>query len=137
MFCACSLCALGSVWEQAIYCLQRVGSRHKPAHPECAHTGHLHPFAAAPHRQHPGSVREWRLPSSPTPVFFPGKSHGQRSLAGCSPRGHKELDATEHARTALCKLGSFLCVWPPLLRVAGLAVCDQPKEAGGLCNWGP
>ena len=28
-----------------------------------------------------------------------GKSHGQRSLAGCSPRGCKELDATMHGRT--------------------------------------
>ena len=27
-------------------------------------------------------------------VFLPGKSHGQRSLAGYSPKGHKEL-ATE------------------------------------------
>ena len=26
--------------------------------------------------------------------FLPGKSHGQRSLAGCSPRDHKELDTT-------------------------------------------
>ena len=25
----------------------------------------------------------------PTAVFLPGKSHGQRSLAGYSPRGHK------------------------------------------------
>ena len=30
-----------------------------------------------------------------TPVFLPGKSHGQRSLAGYSPWGHKELDMTE------------------------------------------
>ena len=38
----------------------------------------------------------------PTPVFFPGESHGQRSLAGCSPWGRKDLDtteATEYART--------------------------------------
>ena len=27
-----------------------------------------------------------------TPLFLPGKSHRQRSLAGCSPWGHKELD---------------------------------------------
>ena len=26
-----------------------------------------------------------------TLVFFPGKRHGQGSLAGCSPQGHKEL----------------------------------------------
>ena len=29
---------------------------------------------------------------NPTPVFLPGKSHGQRSLVGYSTRGHKELD---------------------------------------------
>ena len=27
----------------------------------------------------------------PTPVFLPGESHGQRSLVGSSPWGHKEL----------------------------------------------
>ena len=35
-------------------------------------------------------------------VFLPGKSHGQRSLTGYSPWGHRELDmieATEHAPT--------------------------------------
>ena len=31
----------------------------------------------------------------PTPVLLPGKSHGRRSLAGCSPCGHKESDTTE------------------------------------------
>ena len=31
----------------------------------------------------------------PTPVFLPGESHGQRSLAGYSPWGHKESDRTE------------------------------------------
>ena len=37
----------------------------------------------------------WRRKWQPTPVFLPGKSHGQRSLAGCSPWGHKESDRTE------------------------------------------
>ena len=37
----------------------------------------------------------WRRKWSPTPVFLPGKSHGQRSLVGYSPRGHKESDTTE------------------------------------------
>ena len=27
-----------------------------------------------------------------TPVFLPGKSHGQKSLVGYSPWGHKDLD---------------------------------------------
>ena len=31
----------------------------------------------------------------PTAVFLPGESHGQRSLVGYSPRGHKESDTTE------------------------------------------
>ena len=29
------------------------------------------------------------------PVFLPGESHGQRSLMGYCPRGHKELDTTQ------------------------------------------
>ena len=29
-----------------------------------------------------------------TPILLPGKSHGQRSLVGCSPWGHEELDMT-------------------------------------------
>ena len=36
----------------------------------------------------------WRRKWQPTPVFFPGGSHGQRSLAGYSPRGCKESDMT-------------------------------------------
>ena len=35
--------------------------------------------------------RKWK----PTPVFLPGKSHGQRSLTGYSSWGHKESDTTE------------------------------------------
>ena len=30
-----------------------------------------------------------------TPVLLPGKSHGWRSLVGCHPWGHQELDMTE------------------------------------------
>ena len=33
-----------------------------------------------------------------TPVFLPGKLHGQRSLAGHSPWGPKGSDTTEHPR---------------------------------------
>ena len=35
--------------------------------------------------------RKWQ----PTPVFLPGKSHGQRSLVGYTPQGSKESDTTE------------------------------------------
>ena len=37
----------------------------------------------------------WRRARQPTPGFLPGESHGQRSLAGCSPWSCKELDTTE------------------------------------------
>ena len=33
----------------------------------------------------------WRRKWRPTPVFLPGKSHGQRILAGYSPWGHKRV----------------------------------------------
>ena len=35
--------------------------------------------------------RQWQ----PIPALLPGKSHGQRSLVGCSPWGHGESDTTE------------------------------------------
>ena len=37
----------------------------------------------------------WRRKWPPTPVFLPGESHGQRSIAGYSPEGHKESDMAE------------------------------------------
>ena len=37
----------------------------------------------------------WRRQWQPTPVLLPGKSHGRRSLVGCSPWGHEELHTTE------------------------------------------
>ena len=36
-------------------------------------------------------IRQWH----PTPVLLPGKSHGWRSLVGCSPWGCEESDTTE------------------------------------------
>ena len=50
----------------------------------------------------PGKIpwrRKWHL----TPVFLQGKSHGQRSLAGYSPRGCKELDTT-----CLCTQNNYI-----------------------------
>ena len=43
--------------------------------------------------------RTWQ----PTPVLLPGKSHGQRSLVGYSPWGHKESDTT--------KATYYACTW--------------------------
>jgi len=36
----------------------------------------------------------WRRKWQPTPIFFLGKSYGQRNLAGYSPWGIKEMDRT-------------------------------------------
>ena len=41
------------------------------------------------------SVNLWRRQWHPTPVLLPGKSHGRRSLVGCSPGGREESDTTE------------------------------------------
>ena len=54
----------------------------------------------------------WRRKWQPTLVFFPGESHGQRSLVGYSPWGCKESDTTEPFHCilwwpAVC----FLCLW--------------------------
>ena len=40
--------------------------------------------------------RKWQL----TPVFLPGKFHEQRSPAGYTPWGHKEMDATKATERA-------------------------------------
>ena len=44
-----------------------------------------------------------------SPVFLPGKSPGQRSLAGCSPQGCKERDTTE--RLTLTENGQWTLFW--------------------------
>ena len=41
--------------------------------------------------------RKWQL----TPVFLSGEFHGQRSLEGYSPQGHKESDTTEKLKLSL------------------------------------
>ena len=45
----------------------------------------------------------WRRAWQPTPVFLPEESHGQRSLVGYSPRGHKESDTTERLHSLVQK----------------------------------
>ena len=55
----------------------------------------------------------WRREWLPTPVFWPGEFHGQRSLAGYSPRYYKELDTTKqysltHSQTHLVFIYLFI-----------------------------
>ena len=41
------------------------------------------------------TCKDWRRQWHPIPALLPGKSHGWRSLVGCSPWGCKESDMTE------------------------------------------
>ena len=43
----------------------------------------------------------WSRKWQPTPVFLPGKFHGQGSLARSSTRGHKQSNMTEHTHRVL------------------------------------
>ena len=59
----------------------------------------------------------WRRAWRPTPVFLPGESHGQRSLAGYSPWGRSESDTTEvtaHTRERSQPEKTTFCVIPTL-----------------------
>ena len=49
---------------------------------------------------------EWQ----PTPVFLPGDFHGRKTLAGYSPSGHKELDATGDWAYVAGYLNSFFTI---------------------------
>ena len=70
----------------------------------------------------------WRREWQPTPVFLPRESHGQRSLAGCSPWGRMESDATEwltHMSVVSIVFRSFLDGRP------GLDTCSRDVRWGG------
>ena len=58
----------------------------------------LTPFFTLPKWLSSFDLRKWQ----PFPAFLPGKLHGQRSLAGCSPWGRKESDTTEQLNTCIC-----------------------------------
>ena len=68
--------------------------------------------------------RQWH----PTPVLLPGKSHGRRSLVGCSPWGHWRSDMTEwlHFHFSLSCIGEGN--GNPLQR----SCLENPRD-GGAC----
>ena len=66
----------------------------------------------------------WKRKQQPTPVFLPGKSHGQKRLVGYGPWVYKELDTTELLSThSFClflfllgsrgKVGKYVCKFCP------------------------
>ena len=57
--------------------------------------------------------KQWRRKGQPTPVFLPGEVHGQRSLTGYSPWGHKESDMTEQLTQYVTNthlISSLICI---------------------------
>ena len=61
----------------------------------------------------------WRREWLPSPIFLPGEFYGQRSLAGCSPRGGKELDTTEPSWLTFFPFFLFPLVCHPLSHLIG------------------
>ena len=91
----------------------------------CAQVNHIQGFPGGPtgkepacqHKRHKRSGFNpwvgkipWRRAWQPTPEFLPGKFHGQRSLAGYSPLGCKELDTTEATKHACTRHSTGLSI---------------------------
>ena len=57
------------------------------------------------------TIFPWRRKWHPTPIFLPGKSHGQRSLAGYGPCGHEELEMTEVTKQQVCFFIFLYSLW--------------------------
>ena len=89
----------------------------------------------------------WRRAWQPTPVFLPGESHRQRSLAGHSPWGGKESDTTErlththiHTHTHTHRRGKKLLAAPVGREDTGRGPCSVIQEACSRQNppcWDP
>ena len=73
-------------------------------------------------------VRQWQ----PTPGLLPGKSHGRRSLVGCSPWGCYESDTTERLHFHFYALEKEMATHSSVLawRIPGSG------EPGGLPSMG-
>ena len=80
----------------------------------------MHPFQSVPQEFVSSHItrglaiirrRQWH----PTPVLWPGKSHGRRSLVGCSPWGREESDTTEqlHFHFSLSTFMHWRRKWQP------------------------
>ena len=67
------------------------GANGKESACQCRRLGFDHWVSTMPWR------RKWQL----APILLPAKPHGQRSLAGYSPWGHKEMNVTECMRAHL------------------------------------
>ena len=63
---------------------------------------------------------------APSPVLLPGKSHGSRSLVGCSPRGRKESDTTERLHFHF----SLSCIGEGNGKPLQCSFLENPRDGG-------
>ena len=61
-----------------------------------------------------------------TPELLPGKSHGWRSLVGCSPWGREELDTTERLHFPF----SLLCIGEGNGNPLQCSCLENPRDGG-------
>ena len=62
----------------------------------------------------------------PTPVLLPGKSHGRRSLVGCSPWGREESEMTEQLHFHF----SLSCIGEGNGNPLQCSCLENPKDGG-------
>ena len=75
-----------------------------------------------PHGQNTQMRRQWH----PTPVLLPGKSHGRRSLVGCSPWGREESDTTERLHFHF----SLSCIGEGNGNLLQYSCLENPRDGG-------
>ena len=78
----------------------------------------------------------WEDPREPDCIssVLPGKSHGQRSLVGCSPWGCKESGMTERLRMRACRKAGIFPPGQSANTGANLKVPEAPALPGPLCQ---
>ena len=75
----------------------------------------------------------WKRAWQPTSVFLPGESHGQGTLAGCSPLTHKESDTTDVTYTH-CLLLPSQSLFPFDNRILLSLLCGDMQVACHCCR---
>ena len=70
-----------------------------------------------------------RRQQQPTPVLLPGKSHGRRSLVGCSPWGRKQSDMTERLHFHF----SLSCIGEGNGNPLQCSCLENPRDGGAWC----
>ena len=86
VYCLKPICFLENFLIRTMYLIQWASQKELACQCRRHSTGRFDPWVW---------MMPWRQAWQPSPVFLPGKSHGQRSLVGYSRWGGKESDMTE------------------------------------------